>query len=476
MSSEDQPSTPSNSALTGNRPLLIVGAVAIISLLAACGLASFLLGSRGQDRNNDTAQATVDGSGVSEESAGVPTPFPVATGSGAGVAQPLIVGVSDSGTFSVTLDVPAGLTIGDRAFTGEAESIGADGLWSPVLTDENKALWVNGSVVNYVFGLSESDSNRALLESLSPGDTIALTTRQGVTHEFSFDSRAEVPTSDRSVFNQQTPGVTLVLLGGEGDTRLIVRGRYEVAAAAGGGSNNVVQLGETAQLGELQITPVATSYLADRPEAPPGFAFYLVDFTLQNVGLTAIDTANYRFVLSDELGNQYAANPIGSRLGNNPPLSGFVNAGQSLAATLGYQIPAGLVSPTLTWTVANTLDGTEIQAILPFTTGGQTSQNAQVAVADAVITPDLNNLIITGQITNVSNQPLVVVGEDISLRTVAGSDFLLLASNPAFPWTVPPNQTLQYIVTFQRPFVENEAVFTVLNQPFQLSNLQPPPQ
>ncbi len=57
-----------------------------------------------------------------------------------------------------------------------------------------------------------------------------------------------------------------------------------MAAAAGNASSNVVQLDETAQLGDLQITPIATSYLADRPEAPPGFAFYLVDFSLQNVG------------------------------------------------------------------------------------------------------------------------------------------------------------------------------------------------
>ncbi len=155
--------------------------------------------------------------------------------------------------------------------------------------------------------------------------------------------------------------------------------------------------------------------------------------------------------------------------------SGFLNAGQSVMSSVGYQVPAGLVSPTLTWTVSNVLDGTQIQAILPFTSGGQTSQNAQVSIVDVIITADLGNMVISGQITNVSNQPLVVVREDLSLRTVAGSDFLLLATNPAFPWTVPPNQTLQFIVTYQRPFIENEAIFTVLNQPFQLSGLQPQP-
>lgn len=472
MSADNQPNS-STSALSGNRSLLIVGAIAVVALLAACGLGSFLLGSRLQDRDNGAA-ATTDSSGISEESAGVPTPFPVNPGGGM-AEQPIVVGVSDSGTLSVTLDSPAALSVGNRTFASEAESIGADGLWAPTVTDETTALWVNGSVVNHVFGLADTDNNRQLLESLVPGDPISLTTQQGVTHAFTFDSRTEVPTSDRTVFSQQTPGVTVLLLGGEGDSRLVVRGRYEVGTSTGSPSGNVVQLNETAQLGDLQITPIATSYLANRPEAPPGFAFYLVDFSLQNVGLTAIDTGNYRFVLTDELGNQYAANPIAGRLGNNPPLSGFLNAGQSATATVGYQIPSGLVSPTLTWTVSNVQDGASIQAILPFTSGAQTSQNAQVSIVDVTITSDLANLIISGQIANTSSQPLVVVREDLYLRTVAGSDFLLLNTNPAFPWTVPPNQTLQFIVTFQRPFLENDAIFTVLNQPFQLSGLQPPP-
>jgi hypothetical protein len=119
----------------------------------------------------------------------------------------------------------------------------------------------------------------------------------------------------------------------------------------------------------------ANSFLTNRPEAPTGFGFFLIDFVVQNVGLTAIDTSAYRFTLADELGNQYALNPIASRLGNFPPLGGFVNAGQSVSATAGYQIPAGLVSPNLTWTVTAP-DGAQIQAVLPFTAGGDAGQSA----------------------------------------------------------------------------------------------------
>lgn len=457
MSADPQPPTGSPvQRLSGNPLLLVLAIVAIIALLAACIMGFLLL------RQNL-------GGGTDSTTAGEPTPFPAATQPAAG-NQPVIVGVSDSGTYSVTLDIPTTLGVLDQQRGIQPESIGVDGLWAPQISEENAA-WVNGTVVNYVFGLPDTEQNRALLESLAPGNEITVTTRGGTVHTFAFDSRSQVPETDRSVFNQQAPGITLILLGGDAADRLVVRGRYEVAAANTGGSSNVIQLGETAQLGDVQVSPQATSFLTSRPEAPPGFGFFLIDFALQNVGLTAVDATAYRFTLSDELGNQYALNPIASRLGNFPPLGGFINAGQSVSATAGYQIPAGLVSPTLTWTVTAP-DGAQIQAVLPFTAGGAAGQSVVISLQEATITPDLNNLIIVGQATNMGAQPLVITAADISLRTPTGSDYLLLATNPPFPWTIPPGQTLQFAVTYQRPIGSGSAVFTILSQPFELSGLQ----
>jgi len=442
--------------LTANPALLLLAIVAIVALLAACIMGFLLL-----MRSNLGGQTA----GPSD----IPTPFANATQPAAS-NQPVIVGVSDSGTYSVTLDIPTTLSLLDQQRSIQPESIGVDGLWAPQLSDENVA-WVNGTVVNYVFGLPDTNENRAMLESLAPGNEITVTTRGGRTHTFAFDSRSQVPESDRAVYSQQAPGITLILLGGSAADRLVVKGRYEVAAADSGASSNVIQLNETARLGDVQVSPQANSFLTSRPEAPPGFGFFLIDFTLQNVGLTATDATAYRFTLSDELGNQYALNPIASRLGNYPPLGGFINAGQSVTATAGYQIPAGLISPTLTWTVTAP-DGAQIEAVLPFTAGGAAGQTAVISLQEATITPDLNNLIIVGQVTNMGAQPLVITARDISLRTPTGSDYLLLATNPPFPWTVPPNQTLQFAVTYQRPIGSTSAVFTILGQPFELSGLQ----
>ncbi len=458
MSADPQPPTSSPfQRLTANPALLLLAIVAIVALLGACILGYLLL------------RPTLGGQAQDGATASEPTPFPDATAAPS-QDQAVIVGISDTGTFTVTLDMPATLGVVDQQRPVQPESIGVDGLWNPEIDDANAA-WVVGTVVNYVFGLPDTEANRTLLESLAPGNEMTVTTRGGTVHTFAFDSRSRVPSTDRSVFSQLSPGLSLILLGGDEADRLVVRGRYEVAAADAGAGSNVIQLGESAQLGDAQITVQANSFLTNRPEAPTGFGFFLIDFVLQNVGLTAIDTSAYRFTLSDELGNQYALNPIASRLGNFPPLGGFVNAGQSISATAGYQIPAGLVSPTLTWTVTAP-DGAQIQSVLAFTAGGDVGQSVVISLQEATITPDLNNLIIIGQVTNVGAQPLVITAEDLSLRTPTGSDYLLLATNPPFPWTVPPNQTLQFAVTYQRPIGSTSAVFTLLNQPFELSGLQ----
>ena len=75
-----------------------------------------------------------------------------------------------------------------------------------------------------------------------------------------------------------------------------------------------------------------------------------------------------------------------------------------------------------------------------------------------------------GQITNLGDKELIVDVGDLSL-TSQGTVFLMLSVNPAFPWRVGAGQTIQFLVTFQRPLADT-AIFTVLNQSFQLTGLR----
>ena len=92
-----------------------------------------------------------------------------------------------------------------------------------------------------------------------------------------------------------------------------MRGRYEVAAASvNDRRQRDSRWAKRPNWGSPVYTP-SQFFLTNRPRLR-WFRLLLIDFVMQNVGLSAIDTSTYRFTLSDGLGNQYALNPIASRL------------------------------------------------------------------------------------------------------------------------------------------------------------------
>lgn len=457
-SPDQQEKTPLQQFLASRNAVILLIVLIVGSLIAICTMGYFLIRSL----NDDPVAADN------------PTPFPT---DGLTIVQQgsdvLVVGISDSTTISVTLDSPTLLRLGGQDFPVQAQKISGDGIWSAAFDEESEtAVWVYGSIVNYLVGLPASEQNRAMLEAMTPGDQMVLTTQQGLTYAFEFEGRNLVPAGNRDVFSQFNPGITLLLLGEDGEERLVVNGRYIESTATNDSSSGIIQLGETTRLVDSQITVTGASYIPDRPEAPPGFAFFLVDFEIQNVGLTALDTNRFQLTLTDQIGNQYALNPIASQLGNNPALSGFLNAGQTRLATAGYQIPTGLVSTSLNWFVSQPDAGAQVQVTIPFNGGGQAGNLTQISLQSVTVSTDLSSLILTGQIANGGQQPVVVPEGAITLTTPDGSFYLLLSTNPAFPWTVAPGQTAPFSVTFQRPVNTDTAVFTVLNQPFQLQNLR----
>lgn len=439
-------------------PLFILGGLIIVSLLAVCVLGVFLLRSLG---GGDTAVS------------GEPTPFPSGPGAGSGPASSdaLVVGISGSETISVTLDVPVLLNLAGRDFGIQLQTINPDGTWSPGLSDETTAGWVYGSIVNYIVALSDSAENQALLEGLAPGDRVRLDMQSGAEFTFEFDSRTVQPVNNRDVFSQYVPGITLIQLGAGGDERLVVRGRYVVAESVNETIREIVELGETAQLANLQITVTGVTYVPDSPQTPPGFAFFLLDVQIQNTGATAVDISSLQLILVDEIGNQYALNPAAVQASGKVPLNGVLNPGQSLTGTVGYQVPVGLVSPALKWVVTIPGSDARIQVNIPYT-GATNVEDVVITLQSVTVSQDLTSMTLTGQVTNRSAQPLVITAGDVFLRTADGATFLMLSSNPAFPWTVPPGGTLIYSVTFQRPLDTDTAFFNVLNQPFELRNLR----
>lgn len=465
---ESEPTPPPERVIVkpGRGPLIVAVGATVVGLILLLSFAYLLL------RGDDVA----DG-----DSGNDPTPFPQVVDPPA-VQEVVVVGISNSETISVALDSPVALTAGGATYTLFSERVTGTGLWAPDLAEDGRGVWVHGSVINYIIALRDSVANREVMQSLIPGDELVLRTAGNTKHRFAFSSRELVSTSNRDIYAQNQPGVTIILAGTTGNERLVIRGRYIIdedstgSGAVSGGeivTGGVVELGETAQLGDLLVTVVGARYLYDRPEAPPGFAFFLVDYELENVGLSPFDTEQMRLTLSDQVGNQYALNPIASQLGNNPRLTGALTPGVPVQATAGYQVPSGLADVAVRWQVIRTDDGTQVLVNIPFTNGGDgplSGPGAAAVLQQAEVSPDGTSLLLLGQLTNLGDQALVVTEEDVSL-TSEGTVYLILSVNPGFPWVVSSGQTIPFSVTFQRPFASS-AVFQVVNQPFQLNGLR----
>ncbi len=439
-------------------PLLVAGAAILAGLCLLILFAALLLRGNGN---------VLDG----EE----PTPFPTTEAAGPAPLDVIVGGIAGGTPISLSLNAPTTLEIGSQSFAVRPEVISADGVWEPELGQDQSAAWIYGTLINYVLGLPDSDNNRALLEGLAPGANIYLVLRDGTRHAFALTSREPVATNRVDLFAQNLPGITLVLLQARGDERLVVRGDYVVNTSASGGAlpgaGNQVSLGETAQLDNLRLNVTGATSVFDRPEAPPGFIFYLIDLQLENIGTEALDLAQLRFALRDDLGNQYALNPQGSTLGANPAPAGLLTPGESRVVGLAYQLPSGLTSPSVTLLVGSVGGTGEVQVILPFAGGGDEATAAGgVTLQDAQVAEDGATLTLTGQVTNSGAQPLLVSENNVSLMA-NGTVHLILSTNPAFPWVVPPGQTIPFTLSFQRPS-GSEAVFTLLNNPFQLTGLR----
>jgi hypothetical protein len=193
-----------------------------------------------------------------------PTADPEAVATSASSDEFQYVAVSESGSISVTLETPIFLNIAGEDFSVESVAVPEDGPWTPSTSNETTAAWVYSSVINYVFGLDDTNDNRALLERLVIGDEVVLTTRSGSSSSFVVSSRQEVSSDNMDIFAQRLPAVTLVLIEEDlGEQRLMVQGRYvssdsTIDDSQGQSAGRVVELGETAQLEGLQITATLT--------------------------------------------------------------------------------------------------------------------------------------------------------------------------------------------------------------------------
>jgi hypothetical protein len=384
-----------------------------------------------------------------------PTPTPTCIGANCVQAQP-------------PNPVPHKLYVRDREFEIEPVAV-PKGNWTAG-GGEGKIEWVFGSLVNVLLGLPNTAENADLLQALSAEDKITLELADGQRREFVFDAQQRVSPDNQEIFSQQHPGLTLILLGDDGEQRLVVTANYDVnsegSTVAG---SNLVAINTPVEIGPVRVKVLNGRLVENAPGIPVGSAFYLVDFIVENISEDALNNADFGLELMDYARQRYKVSDTASKLGPNPAPAGQLLPGLSSTFTVGFEVPSNITGPILTWLFKPTPKfATQANVAVPLlgpTPTPEPRAQAQVQVTQAYFTPDQSELIFAGSIVNPTNLLIPIGPSDFVLTTPDGVLATLISAEPALPWRIAPGDTINFTLHFSR-LPSNEARLKILNSSF----------
>ena len=372
----------------------------------------------------------------------------------------------------VTAIVPKELHVRDRTIDIVPVAVPKNGEWH-VTAQENQAEWILGSLINYLIGLPATTENSDMLQALQEGDSISLELSNGQTLDFTFSERRTVSSTTSDFFSQQRPGLTLVQLGDNGSDRTIVRANYDAGPE---GSKTVptslVAINTPIDIDVARVKVLSGRLVENAPGIPVGSAFYLVDFTVENLGSEPIDAANFVIDLSDYARVKYPLSATASELGPYPAPTGQLQAGLSGTYTSGFEVPSNVTGPVLTWsfkpmTSTTATANVAVPLVGPTPTPDPRTQ-VVIQITQAYFTPDSSELIIVGGIGNPTNSLVPVGPPDISLSTQEGILATLISADPALPWRIAPNSNINFTLHFSR-LPSSQAVLRILQTSFALT-------
>jgi hypothetical protein len=374
------------------------------------------------------------------------------------------VQIATSAPISLTL---SGTSIPVQKFELEDEKLGYSA------DNAGAGLWLCGTVVNYVILIEPTTDNEALLTAMSPGDAITLRLSNGVVLSFGFTQQKELKTSAMGdTFSQFEPRLTL-LLEQEADTWLVTSADYVTRDEAGPAAGAQAQLNMPVRVGDVQVTVSEGYPFNDAPNLPIGTMYYMVEFSIENLGEQPLNTSLFTMQLQDGVGNIYLASPMASAYGNNGAIEETVAAGDTATGSAGYLVPNTLAGPMLIWTFSPS-PSSEIWASVSIPHEGQVvtpiePPRAQVIIDDALPGKNGTTLLIEGQVRNVGGTPLVIETRDVTLSSSSGMGELVLA-NPPLPWNIEPGNSVFIELQFKKPDAPS-ALLTVMGFSFDISGL-----
>ncbi len=339
---------------------------------------------------------------------------------------------------------------------------------------EDQAEWVFGSVINYVIGLPATQQNNDMLQALSEADEITLDLSNGQTLSFRYAGRQFVSPTSTDIFVQTHPGLTLVQLGDNNNQRLVVTANYLPDESEVGKTvpSAIAQVNTPIEIGGVKVTVLTARLVANAPGVPVGSAFYLVDFTAENIGEDPIDASGFVIELHDYASIKYQLSKTASSLGPNSAPKGQIAPGLAATFMSGFEVPSNVTGPVLFWNfkpnASFTAQASVAVPLLGPTPTPDPRSKVSVQITQAYFTPDQSEMIIVGGIGNPTGAPMTISTADITLATPDGVLATLNSAEPPLPFNIGPGQNQTIMLHFSRLPGET-AVLKIFLASFQLT-------
>jgi hypothetical protein len=331
------------------------------------------------------------------------------------------------------------------------------GRWPLPYEQRSIAVWLYGTVINYVVGLPYAPTTESVLAGLTSADRILLTLDNGSVLAFGTPQVQRIDSGDLSPMAQDKPGLTMMMLESEEATRLIVQARY---------------LPEESIFSQDQrVNGLKVEILETHVEENDAALYFIIEYQVTNESDAEMNATFFDMVLEDNAGQRYTLDATATDWGEYGALTGVVAPGGTAAGSAGYAVPRTMPSP-VTWIFrSDTVSANSTRFALTYEPPLPAPALPDVELSSVFDDRTRNVIVINGTIYNDGESPLVVTLDNIKF-TYSGGAGTLQASTPLLPWNIGPDGFQDFEVQFSRPQGTDSVILDILGFTYRIEGLE----
>ncbi|HOU15429.1 MAG TPA: J domain-containing protein [Anaerolineae bacterium] len=332
------------------------------------------------------------------------------------------------------------------------------GRWPIPHEQRGIAVWLYGTVINYVVGVPYVATTESLLAGLTSAQRITLTLDNGSALVFGSPQTQRIAAEDLSPMAQDRPGLTLMMLDSSQTSRLIVQARYLPEESI---------FSQDQKVDGLKFEVLEASVREETDTA----VYFVIEYQVTNESGADKDAAFFDLVLEDSNGQRYTLDDAATTWGKYGRLNRVLVNGEIAMGSAGYQVPRTMPSPA-TWIVrSDATSANNTRFAVSYEPPQPAPPQPDVELSDVFDDVTRNVIVINGTIYNDGKSPLIVTLANINL-TYSGGASSLQASTPLLPWNIGADGYQEFEVQFSRPTGVDSVLLEILGFTFRIEGLE----